>query len=95
MKRRAFIALLGGALAGPASLRPLATRAQQPAMPVIGFLTSLGQNDRPNLREAFRRGFVIPREKLDTVFATAIAECKTRTSRRLVLPPGERFTVDA
>ena len=25
-------------------------------MPVIGFLTSLGRNDRPNLVEAFRRG---------------------------------------
>jgi putative ABC transport system substrate-binding protein len=30
--------------------------AQQPAVPVVGFLTSLGQNDRPNLREGFRRG---------------------------------------
>jgi putative ABC transport system substrate-binding protein len=29
---------------------------QQPPMPVIGFLTSLGQDDRPNLREGFRRG---------------------------------------
>jgi putative ABC transport system substrate-binding protein len=25
-------------------------------MPVIGFLTSLGRNDRPNLADAFRRG---------------------------------------
>ena len=28
----------------------------QPAMPVIGFLNSLGSNDRSNLRDAFRRG---------------------------------------
>jgi hypothetical protein len=25
-------------------------------MPVVGFLTSLGRNDRPNLADAFRRG---------------------------------------
>lgn len=51
MRRRDFITLLGGAASWP-----VVARAQQSAMPVVGFLTSLGRNDRPNLAEAFRRG---------------------------------------
>jgi hypothetical protein len=44
--------------------------------------------------EAWRNGFVIPRERLDTVFKAAIAACRERTVRHLDLPAGESFTVE-
>jgi hypothetical protein len=44
--------------------------------------------------EAFRTRFVIPREKLDTVFQAAIKACRERTLAHFALPPGESFTVE-
>jgi len=43
---------------------------------------------------SYRNQFVVPAEKVDTVFKTAIAACKERTARHLTLPPGESFVVE-
>ena len=50
--RRELLAALGGAVV----TWPLAARAQQPAMPVIGFLSGTSAGAQPHWLAAFRKG---------------------------------------
>jgi putative tryptophan/tyrosine transport system substrate-binding protein len=51
LKRRSFITLLGGA-----AVCPFTAHAQQPAMPIVGFVTGRSPEDSARLGPAFRKG---------------------------------------
>ena len=44
--------------------------------------------------EKFKEAFIIPRDRLDGVFQTAIRACRDRTRQYIELPPSESFTVE-
>ena len=53
-----------------------------------------GKGSLPTRYNAFANQFVIPKEKLDTVFKTAIAEARKRTSEYIILPDSENFKLE-
>lgn len=44
--------------------------------------------------ETFKNAFIIPQDKVDTLYQTALAECRKRTLKHIVLPVNERFTIE-
>jgi hypothetical protein len=69
-------------------LKPLASYD-----PVLARIETLvpGEGTLADRVEAYQNRFVIPRDKLETVFRTAIAACRAATVENIALPPTERF----
>ena len=53
-----------------------------------------GTGELPERVEAYRKQFIVPKDKVDTVFTVAIAEARRRTRAHITLPENESFTVE-
>jgi hypothetical protein len=53
-----------------------------------------GTGSRIERYEAYKRSFIIPRDRLDRVFQAAIRTCRDRTQQYIELPEGESFTIE-
>ncbi len=64
--------------------------------PVLDEINKLipGKGDLSSRYSDFKKDFVIPKEKLDAVFRTAIQECRSRTAKHIQMPADESFTVE-
>ena len=61
--------------------------------PVLARIEGIVPGDGPlaDRVEAYQNRFTIPKERLEQVFRTAIAACRTATVEHIALPPSERF----
>ena len=64
------------------------------ALARIDSLVPRGEGSLVDRLERFRKDFLIPEEKLDTVFAAAVAEARARTRANIDLPANESFAVE-
>jgi hypothetical protein len=80
-----------GQFATVPDLKPLAYYA-----PILASLGKLipGEGALATRVDAFNERFTIPKDRLQSVFDAAIAECKKRTAEHINLPAGENFTME-
>jgi hypothetical protein len=64
--------------------------------PVLDEINKLipGKGDLSSRYSDFKKDFIIPKERLDAVFRTAIQECRSRTAKHIKMPAEESFTVE-